>query len=213
MLALIVSNTNCSKVNEKTKTYTNANEPSYFPENKKEQEIKLPVPPIPSKQKKANDGIIPARIYIPTINVHAAIQPVNVSDNGRMGVPDSTEKVGYLSTGILPGATGNAVMDGHVDTYNGPAVFFDLKKLKKGDPVFIKNDKGRAIAFVVESVEVFKTSEAPIGRIFGPINESRLNLITCAGRYSRKKREHEARLVVFTKRLVNEPLTIGGIRK
>jgi hypothetical protein len=30
-----------------------------------------------------------------------------------------------------------------------------------------------------------------------------LNLITCTGKYSRNKKEHEARLVVFTKRLTH----------
>jgi late competence protein required for DNA uptake (superfamily II DNA/RNA helicase) len=35
--------------------------------------------------------------------------------------------------------------------------------------------------------------------IFGPTEERHLNLITCAGRYSRSKKEHEGRLVVFTK--------------
>ncbi|WP_256758685.1 class F sortase [Cohnella sp. WQ 127256] len=161
------------------------------------------VPPIyPVVEKKYSvDGIIPSRLFIPTIGVHAGIEPVDVSSTGQMGVPKSTDKVGYLSSGILPGAVGNAVMDGHVDTYNGKAIFYHLKNLKKGDPVFIKNDKERSIEFIVESIEIFKTSEAPINRIFGPMNEPRLNLITCAGKYSRSKREHEARLVVFTRRV------------
>ncbi|MNN68889.1 hypothetical protein D3C81_1846310 [compost metagenome] len=49
------------------------------------------------------------------------------------------------------------------------------------------------------SVEIFKPSEAPIERIFGPTDEIHLNLITCTGKYSRKRKEHEERLVVFAK--------------
>jgi LPXTG-site transpeptidase (sortase) family protein len=100
-------------------------------------------------------------------------------------------------------------MDGHVDNYKGPAVFFRLKELKKGDTVIIKNEKGNEITFVVDSVEIYKTSEAPINKIFGPTNEPRLNLITCTGKYSRKKREHEARLVIFTKRLMDNRTAFG----
>ncbi|MNJ81728.1 hypothetical protein D3C77_806690 [compost metagenome] len=55
------------------------------------------------------------------------------------------------------------------------------------------------LTYRVESVESFLTSEAPIERIFGDTNDIRMNLITCTGRYSRKKKEHEKRLVVFAK--------------
>ncbi|MEF2967158.1 class F sortase [Paenibacillus sp. M1] len=92
------------------------------------------------------------------------------------------------------------VMDGHVDSYTGPAIFFDLKKLQPGDAIIVRNRKSdRSLIYRVESVEAFNTSEAPIERIFGETDEIRLNLITCTGKYSRKKKEHEKRLVVFAK--------------
>ncbi|TVY03343.1 class F sortase [Cohnella terricola] len=156
----------------------------------------------PSAVAKNVKGIVPSRLYIPSIGLHADIEPVGVLENGQMGVPNNTDKVGYLASGILPGAVGNAVMDGHVDHYKGPAIFFRLRTLKKGDEVIVKNDKGHFVSFVVESVEAYKTSEAPIPRIFGPSADPRLNLITCAGKYSRKKKEHQERLVVYTKRSV-----------
>jgi LPXTG-site transpeptidase (sortase) family protein len=152
----------------------------------------------------ANKGIVPVKLYIPAVHIQAIVEPVYVSDKGQMGVPRSTERVGYLSSGVLPGAIGNAIMDGHVDNYKGPAVFFQLKQLKKGDAVIVKNDTGCKIQFVVDSVEIYKTSNAPLSKIFGSAEESRLNLITCTGRYSRKRKEHEARLVVYTKRLTNK---------
>jgi LPXTG-site transpeptidase (sortase) family protein len=153
------------------------------------------------KKKHSTDGIVPVRLYIPLIDLHATVEPVGVSNNGQMEVPRSTERVGYLSNGVLPGSVGNAVMDGHVDNYKGPAIFFRLKELKNGDTIFIKNKKGYTISFVVDSVKIYKPSEAPIKKIFGPADQPRLNLITCTGKYSRKKRDHEARLVIFTKRI------------
>jgi LPXTG-site transpeptidase (sortase) family protein len=165
-----------------------------------------------NKNKPSTTGIMPARLYIPAIDLHAVVEPVGVSNNGQMGTPRSSEKVGYLATGVLPGAVGNAVMDGHVDNYKGPAVFFHLRKLKKGDTLIIKNEKGSKITFIVDSVETYKTSLAPINKIFGPADEPRLNLITCTGKYSRKKREHEARLIIFTKRLMDNRITLGEIQ-
>lgn len=154
------------------------------------------------KKKLSNPtGIVPARIYIPVIDLHANIDAVTVLDNGQMGVPKSSGKVGYLLNGILPGAIGNAVMDGHYDSSKGPAVFYHLKRLKQGDVVIVKNERGNTMEFVVQAVKAYKTSEAPINEIFGSSIEPRLNLITCAGKYSRSKKEHLERLVVYTKRL------------
>jgi sortase (surface protein transpeptidase) len=144
-------------------------------------------------------GIIPRKLDIPAVHIHSIVEPVTYLKTGQMGVPVSTERVGYLASGILPGAAGNAIMDGHVDTYTGPAVFYPLKKLKKGDFVYVTGADGCKVQFIVEAVRFYLTSEAPIHTIFGPTEEHRLNLITCAGRYSRSKQEHEGRLVVFTK--------------
>ncbi|GGD75460.1 class F sortase [Paenibacillus nasutitermitis] len=159
-------------------------------------ELSRPVQPI-SQHK----GIVPARLYIPVLDLHANIEPVGVKADGSMGVPRDSRMVGYLSTGALPGEKGNAILDGHVDNYTGPAIFFRLRELNPGDLVIIKNKRGASVEFVVEEVKTYMTSEAPLEKIFGRTDEARLNLITCAGRYSRKKREHEARLVIFTKRL------------
>ncbi|MDG0791743.1 class F sortase [Cohnella ginsengisoli] len=155
------------------------------------------------KPKKSIDtkGIVPARIYIPAIDLHAEVAPVNVKDNGQMDVPKDDKTVGYLLNGVYPGAIGNAVMDGHYDNYKGAAVFFHLKQLHQGDVVVVKNKDGGTIEFAVESVQSFKTTEAPLSRIFGKTDEARLNLITCSGKYSRSKKEHQERLVVFTRRI------------
>ncbi|WP_239712967.1 class F sortase [Paenibacillus sp. 19GGS1-52] len=142
---------------------------------------------------------LPTSLVIPAIGVSAQIQPVAVLTNGQIGVPKETDLVGISYPGVLPGEQGNVILDGHVDSYTGPAVFFNLKKLKRGDAIIVSNNSGRKLTYLVESVEIFVTSEAPLKRIFGETKDPRLNLITCTGRYSRKKKEHEKRLIVFTK--------------
>jgi LPXTG-site transpeptidase (sortase) family protein len=143
--------------------------------------------------------IMPTLLKIPAIGVTAKIEPVTFLADGQMDVPKDTNIAGILYPGILPGANGNVIIDGHVDSYVGPAIFFKLKQLKFGDVITVSNADGRKLTYVVESVEVFPTTEAPEERIFGKSTEPRMNLITCTGRYSRKKKEHEKRLVVFTK--------------
>lgn len=143
---------------------------------------------------------IPTQLIIPSIKVSAKVIRVGVLENGQMDVPKDTETVGVLYPGVVAGERGNMVMDGHVDSYTGPAVFFNLKKLSPGDAIIVRNPySDRSMTYRVESVEAFKTSEAPIERVFGPSSGYKLNLITCTGRYSRKKKEHEERLVIFAK--------------
>lgn len=142
---------------------------------------------------------LPNRLAIPAIGITAEIEPVTTLPDGQMGVPADIRKAGISYPGILPGAPGNVLLDGHVDSYTGPAVFFDLKKLKPGNSIIVSNLNGPKLIYVVESVEIYFTHEAPLGRIFGPTTEHRLTLITCTGRYSRKKKEHEKRLIVFAR--------------
>ncbi|MGG1639969.1 class F sortase [Paenibacillus sp. NRS-1782] len=195
MLLILLGSTSCSS-SAKPQGSSHANS-SQTPAKREIQQTKT-TKPLQVKSKPFQ-GSIPRKIDIPAVRIHSIIEPVTYLKNGQMGVPDNTDRVGYLSTGILPGAAGNAIMDGHVDTYTGPAVFYPLKKLKRGDFVYVTGDEGCKLQFVVEEVKFYLTSEAPIQTIFGPTEEHRLNLITCAGRYSRSKKEHEGRLVVFTK--------------
>ncbi|MNE41578.1 Sortase family protein [compost metagenome] len=155
--------------------------------------------PPPSDHHSELKPFLPTKLVIPTIKVSAKIFPVGVLADGQMDIPKSTEVVGILHPGVLAGAKGNMVMDGHVDSYTGPAIFYRLKYLKPGDAMIVYDDKKQQLTYRVQSVETFLTSEAPIDRIFGDTENVQLNLITCTGRYSRKKKEHEKRLVIFAK--------------
>ncbi len=159
----------------------------------------LPLSSLPPTKSASRPAIIPNKIYIPSVRIQASVEPVGVLDNGQMEVPESTENVGLLMSGVKPGQRGNAVIAGHVDNYTGPAIFYGLKKLKRDDPVLLSDASGKYLVYKVLSVESFKTVEAPIDRIFGKTDEARLNLITCAGKYNRQKKEHEKRLIVFTR--------------
>jgi len=169
------------------------------PRRLKEAEGSSKGAPKPPEGKTARLYFTPNRLLIPSVRIDAPVDPVGVSDNGQMEVPESTVRAGILSPGVKPGLPGTALMAGHVDNYTGPAIFYPLKKLKPGDPILLTNGKGQYLVYKVTSVESFKTAEAPLDRIFGHTDESRLNLITCTGKYDRKRKEHEKRLVVFSR--------------
>ncbi|WP_169447442.1 class F sortase [Paenibacillus fonticola] len=145
------------------------------------------------------EPFMPTELIIPAVKVKAKVEPVGVLPNGQMDVPKHTNLVGLLHPGVIAGERGNMVMDGHVDSYTGPAVFFNLKKLKTGDQIVVRNQKRRQLTYIVQSVEAYRTAEAPVDKVFGETDVPMLNLVTCTGKYSRKKKEHEQRLIVFAK--------------
>ncbi|MDN4524528.1 class F sortase [Fictibacillus fluitans] len=150
------------------------------------------------KKEHMEAGIIPAKLMIPKINVKANIERVGVLENGQMGVPSNIENTGWFEPGTKPGAQGNAVIDGHVDSKTGPAVFFDLKDLKPGDEILLSDQKGKTITFIVKKLKSYPNDKAPLKEIFGPASTRNLNLITCTGVFNHTKGTHEERLVVYT---------------
>ena len=54
-----------------------------------------------------------------------------------IAVPDAAraQEAGWYDQGPTPGQYGPAVIVGHVDTTTGPAVFHELKELRRGDRI------------------------------------------------------------------------------
>ena len=133
---------------------------------------------------------------IPVINVNAVIQYVGVTPKGAMAVPNNATDVGWFKLGPRPGEKGSAVIAGHFDGENGEAgVFTNLNKLKKGDKLYIKNDKGISITFVVRESRIYNPGYA--NDVFSGSSSAYLNLITCDGVWDGAKKSYSKRLVVF----------------
>ncbi|MGL3067089.1 MULTISPECIES: class F sortase [Planococcus] len=141
-------------------------------------------------------GMEPTQIEIPSIGVDAAIEPTGILENGEMGVPEDVNQVGWFEPGYKAGSQGHAVLAGHVDSLNGPAVFYDLTKVKIGELVTLTDTEGRKMIFEVKEINSYQTDQAPIEEIFGKSDKRMLNLITCTGDYSRDIGSYEERLVI-----------------
>jgi sortase A len=144
------------------------------------------------------EGITPSTLEIPSIGVKADVEQVGLLPNGQMDVPQGMESVAWYEAGTQPGAPGSAVINGHVDSKTGPAVFYHLKKLEKGDKIIVTNKEGEQRTFVVIDKQVYPRNNAPLRKIFGYTHRSQLNLITCTGEFNREARTHEDRLVIYT---------------
>lgn len=141
-------------------------------------------------------AVTPAQIQIPKIDVDTAIEQVGVLENGQMGVPEDENQVGWFEPGVKPGRKGNAVVAGHVDSKTGPAIFYRLDQLTKGDEVLIIDEAGNTLRFRVSKTKRYDTKTAPIEEIFGATSNRSLNLITCSGTFGDEG--YDERFVVYT---------------
>lgn len=143
---------------------------------------------------------IPERLIIPKIGVDAAIEQVGLDPQRRMDIPKNVYNVGWYRHGTRPGETGNAVMDGHVDTPNGtPSVFADLQSLTSGDKISVIDKRGKEYKYQVTSVARYKLEDVPLKQIFDKTKGKNLVLITCAGEWNRGKKDFTERAVAYAK--------------
>ncbi|MES4887887.1 class F sortase [Streptomyces sp. NPDC096012] len=140
------------------------------------------------------------RIRIPAIQVDAPVMPVGLDANGWVAAPppDDPNLAGWFTGAVSPGEKGTAVVVGHVDNQKGPAVFYGLGALKKGNQVAVTRQDGKTAVFEVYGVEVFSKSSFPGDRVYGSKGTPELRIITCGGGFS-KQNGYDGNVVAFAR--------------
>lgn len=143
-------------------------------------------------------GSPPTRIRIPAIGVDAPLTGLGLDRDGSLEVPPPARRdlAGWYRDGITPGATGTAVIAGHVDDAVGPAVFYHLGALHRGAAIEIARADGRTAVFTVHAVEVYDAKGFPDKRVYGPSPRAELRVITCGGGFS-PRTGYQGNVVVF----------------
>jgi len=141
---------------------------------------------------------LPVNIKIPKIKINADIEHVGLTSDGAVDSPIGPDDVAWFNKGPIPGEIGNAIMDGHSGWKNNiPAVFDNLKKLKKGDKIYIKNDVGKTNIFVVKKLKIYSKNDVALDVFNATDKKSHLNLISCTGIWNVVDKGRESRIVVF----------------
>lgn len=141
---------------------------------------------------------VPTHITISSIAVDAAIESVALAKDGSMGVPKDPMDTGWYEPGPRPGDVGSAVIDGHVNWFNGAkGVFENLRKVKAGDVITVQNDTGEVTRFVVRETRMYAAAEDATAVFFSQDGKAHLNLITCDGAWDKGAKQYTERLVVF----------------
>ena len=142
---------------------------------------------------------LPVRLEIPVIGVDSFIEDAYITPEGAMEVPAGTVDVAWFALGPHPGQVGSAVIGGHFGIENGvPFVFYNLSKLTAGDNIYIVDDEGNTITFVVNSTALFAANADATTVFTSNDGKAHLNLITCEGIWNEVAGEYPERTVIFT---------------
>ena len=143
----------------------------------------------------------PRAIRIPSIGVDARVIPLGLNSDGTMQTPRSVSVTGWYRPWREPGERGAAVITGHVDSVEGPGVFYRLRELRRGDVIRVSRADRSTVRFRVEGLERWPKAEFPSHRVFRPTRVSTLRLVTCSGNFDASTGHYVDNTIVYAARV------------
>lgn len=147
------------------------------------------------------NGVEPERIVILAIDVDADVIDLGLEDDGTMEVPTDFAQTGWFQDGPQPGRVGPALIAGHVDDRDGPAVFFRLAELTPGDRIEVHGTGGDLVVFEVRELEQHPKDAFPTERVYAATPDPELRLVTCGGTCDRGIRSYRDNIMVYAERV------------
>jgi hypothetical protein len=142
----------------------------------------------------------PVSVTIPAIGVKSKLLHLGLNSDGTIQVPPlttSADEAAWYKNSVTPGQAGTAVIEGHVDSYHGPAVFFRLGALHPGNQIDVTLADGITAVFRVTGVREYAKDKFPAKAIYGPADYAALRVITCGGDFDTATGHYLSSVVVF----------------
>jgi sortase (surface protein transpeptidase) len=142
---------------------------------------------------------VPVRIDIPSIGVTSTLDRLGRAPNGTVQTPPLRRAgvAGWYALGPRPGDPGSAVILGHVDSTSGPAVFYRLRDLRRGDQITVTRADGSTVRFVVQRTEQTLKRRFPTDDVYYPTLRPGLRLVTCGGEFDHRIRHYKSNIIVY----------------
>ena len=122
----------------------------------------------------------PTRVRIPAIRVNAPLAGLGLDAKGHPAAPAERDGnlAGWYTNGAKPGTIGTALIAGHVDNWQGPAVFYNLGALHRGDEIDVDRADGNTAVFAIDAVEAYPASAFPNQEVYGWAQRAELRIMT-----------------------------------
>jgi sortase (surface protein transpeptidase) len=143
---------------------------------------------------------VPVSVAIPAIGVHSQLLHLGLNRDGTLAVPSlavQANEAAWYRYSATPGQVGSSVIEGHVDSETGPAVFFRLGALHPGNTIDVTLADGVTAIFRVTGVREYRKAEFPDRLIYGATDYAALRLITCGGAFDNATGHYLSSTVVF----------------
>ena len=130
----------------------------------------------------------PTGIDIPSVGIRSTtFVDLSVSADGTLSVPGTANEVGFYTGGPTPGQLGPAVLGAHVDSTQGPGIFFRLGAIKPGAEIKVNRADGSVTTFTVDKVATYPKDRFPTEEVYrGDFTKSEIRLVTCGGAFEVK---------------------------
>jgi hypothetical protein len=165
-------------------------------------DVSLP-PPAPvalkknKKRRPARPASPPVAIQIPAIGVRARVVRLGLNPDRTLQAPKNFSDTGWWAGGAHPGDPGPSVVVGHVDSTTGPAVYYRLRDLRRGDRIDITRADRSVVRYTVQGLGSYPKTRFPTARVYGFTKQPTLRLITCSGTFDRSTGHYLDNTVVF----------------
>lgn len=156
---------------------------------------------------------LPVSVDIPAIGVHSRLLHLGANVNGTIRVPSlhtQAGKAAWFKYSATPGQIGASIIEGHVDSFRGAAVFFRLGALQPGDRIDVRLADGITAVFRVTGVREYSKSKFPAQTVYHTPGYAALRLITCGGAFDYSSRSYLSSIVVFAALASSRPAGPGG---
>ncbi len=161
-----------------------------------------PLPLAVQSKTDVDSKLTPVSLTIPAIDVKADVTRLGLNADRTVEVPKDADDTGWYRHGPAPGENGSAVILGHVDSTTGPAVFYRLKNLERGEKVAVKLSDDSVAHYQVVRVALYENEDFPAQKVYSAsVGRPALNLVTCGGSYDRDAGGYQSNVVVYTKYL------------
>ncbi len=139
----------------------------------------------------------PARLVIPVIGVSTRLIRLGLTSAHTLQVPVSTAVAGWYKGSPRPGAIGASVIAGHIDSRDGPGVFYRLRLLRRGERVYVLRADHSVAMFKITAVRTYPKDRFPQRLVYGALPDAELRLITCGGLFDYGTGSYLSNVIVY----------------
>jgi hypothetical protein len=159
--------------------------------------------PIAAQQQTTAAPLAGYSVTVPALALtNAPLAPLALNPDHSIQVPPLSQprELGVYDNGPRPGATGPAVILGHIDANGVDGAFKHLDSLKVGDEIDTTDSDGKTTKFTVYRADTVPKASFPTSSVYSDVPTPELRLITCGGALDTTQHNYLSNVIVWARK-------------